>query len=78
MGKPLTPKRDESLHSSPQTSLLMKQPFRITIEHYNQKVSVEVDHSDVDLSEVANLLEQALKGAGFSEESVKEIINQEF
>jgi len=56
----------------------MIQPFRITIEHYNQKVSVEVDHSDVDLSEVANLLEQALKGAGFSEEGVKEIINQEF
>jgi hypothetical protein len=56
----------------------MKQPFRIIIEHYNQKVSVEVDHSDVDLSEVANLLEQVLKGAGFSEESVKEIINQEF
>jgi hypothetical protein len=52
-------------------------PFRVTIEHYNQKISVEVDHSDVSLSEVAELLEQALKGAGFSESRVKEMINQE-
>jgi len=56
----------------------IKKPFRITIEHYNQKISVEVDHSDVSLSEVAELLEQALKGAGFLESQVKEIINQEF
>ena len=56
----------------------IKKPFRITIEQYNQKVSVEVDRSDVSLSEVAELLEQALKGAGFLESQVKEIINQEF
>ena len=45
----------------------IKKPFRITIEQYDQKISVEVDHSDVSLPEVAGLLEQALKGAGFSE-----------
>ena len=56
----------------------IKKPFRITIENYNQKISVEVDHSDVSLSELAELLEQALKGAGFLESQVKEIINQEF
>jgi hypothetical protein len=56
----------------------IKKPFRITIEQYDQKISVEVDHSDVSLPEVAELLEQALKGAGFSEEGVTEMINQEF
>ena len=56
----------------------LKKPFRITIEQYDQKISVEVDHSDVNLSEVAELLEQVLKGAGFSEEGVMEMINQEF
>jgi len=56
----------------------IKKPFRITIEQYDQKISVEVDHSDVNLSEVAELLEQVLKGAGFSEEGVMEMINQEF
>jgi hypothetical protein len=30
------------------------------------------------LSEVADLLEQVLKGAGFLEESVTKMINQEF
>ena len=56
----------------------IKKPFRITIEHYNQKVSVEVDHSNVSVSEVVDLLQQALKGAGFTEELVMEMINQEF
>ena len=56
----------------------IEKPFRITIEHYDQKISVEVDHSDVSLPEVAELLEQVLKGAGFSEEGVMEMINQEF
>ena len=56
----------------------IKSPFRIIIEHYNQKISVEVDHSDVSLPEVAELLEQALKGAGFSEKGVEEMINKEF
>ncbi len=53
----------------------MKQPFRITIEHYNQKISVEVDHSDLDLMEVTDLLHQVLMGAGFGEEGVSEIFN---
>jgi hypothetical protein len=50
-----------------------KQPFRITIEQYNQKVSVEVDHSDVGVDEVAVLLEQALLGAGWGEAHIAEI-----
>ena len=50
-----------------------KQPFRITIEQYNQKVSVEVDHSDVSITELVDLLEQALMGAGWSEAQVAEI-----
>lgn len=50
-----------------------KQPFRITIEHYNQKVSVEVDHSDVNIEQLVDLLEQALMGAGWSEAQVAEI-----
>ena len=43
----------------------MNQPFRITIEHYDQRVSVEVDHSDVTAAEAVELFERALAGAGF-------------
>ena len=55
----------------------MSQPFRITIEHYNQKVSVEVDHSDVDISEAIDLIERALLAAGWNAETVNEIFKDE-
>lgn len=29
----------------------MKQPYRITIEQYDQKISIEKDRSDIDLEE---------------------------
>lgn len=48
-------------------------PFRITIEHWDEKVSVEVDHSDLDLDQVAELLQRALIATGFDPESVKEL-----
>jgi hypothetical protein len=50
-----------------------KQPFRITIEQYNQRVSVEVDHSDLCTEQLADLLEQVLMGAGWGEAHIAEI-----
>jgi len=55
----------------------MKQPFRITIEHYDQKVTVERDHSDIDIYEAAEMIASALVAAGYAEESVFEVINTE-
>lgn len=43
----------------------MNQPFRITIEHYDQRVSVEVDHSDVSADEAVELFQRAMRAAGF-------------
>ena len=48
-------------------------PFRITIEHWDEKISVEIDHSDLDLDQVAELLQRALIATGFNSESVKEL-----
>ena len=56
----------------------MKQPFRITIEHYDTKVTVEKDHSDLDIHEAAELVATALIAVGYSEELVKKVINVEF
>ena len=54
----------------------MKQkPFRITIEHWDQKVSVEVDHSEVSIEEVFDMLQQVLLGAGWHPDQVKQILN---
>jgi hypothetical protein len=43
----------------------MNQPFRITIEHYDQRVCVEVDHSDVSAAEAVELFQRAMRAAGF-------------
>jgi hypothetical protein len=43
----------------------MNQPFRITIEHYDQRVCVEVDHSDVSADEAVELFQRAMRAAGY-------------
>ena len=35
----------------------MKQPYKITIEQYEYKYSVEVDHSDIDFTEYIEVFE---------------------
>ena len=55
----------------------LKKPFRITIEHYDEKISVEINHSDVDIYEVADEFKKALLAAGFVEENIKEILKTE-
>lgn len=56
--------------------LTEKQPYRITIEHYNTKVSIETDHSDIDLDELATLLRSVLLAAGWSESLIDELMNK--
>lgn len=51
----------------------MKQPYRITIEQYDQKVSIEKDHSDIDLEEFGEMLYNISIAAGWSEENLKEM-----
>lgn len=55
----------------------LKNPFRITIENYNQKSIVEVDHSDVDIYEAASLMRKALLAAGYAEQSVDQIFSED-
>lgn len=56
---------------------MINKPFRITIESWDNKVSVETDHSDVDINQVAKLLASALLAAGFVKESIDEILDYE-
>lgn len=51
----------------------MKQPFRITIEHYDMKVSIEKDHSDIDAEELADMLYNVSLAAGWLPEILDEI-----
>ena len=48
----------------------MKQPYRITIEQYEYKYTIEVDHSDITYTEYIDLLKQISLAANWGYESV--------
>ena len=51
----------------------MKQPYKITIEQYEYKYTIEVDHSDISFTEYIDLLRQISLAAGWGNESVDEV-----
>ena len=54
----------------------MKDIFRITIEQYDNKTSVEVERSDVTLTQAMELIERALLGAGYAQGSIDDYFNK--
>lgn len=54
---------------------IMKPPFIITIEHYDTKVSVQKNHSDVNISELAEMLITICIAAGYDQDQVNKIFN---
>jgi len=46
--------------------------MKLTYEAYGHKNSVEVDHEDVDMEEVYQLVQQLLLGAGFHPQTVED------
>lgn len=50
----------------------INQSFRITIESYDMKISVEKPRSDLNIKEAMELVEQALLAVGYSKESIEE------
>jgi hypothetical protein len=51
-------------------------PFKLTLEHYGTSITVEVDHSDVDLEEVMRLFRSLLIAAGFPKSNI-DFLNEE-
>lgn len=47
--------------------------FRLTGEHYDEKVSIEVEHSDITLLEFLELFKKLAMGMGFDPETVQSI-----
>jgi len=56
---------------------MKKEPFRITIEHYDKKVSIEVDHSDVSMDDLWDMLRQITLAVGYHPETVKEYFDEQ-
>jgi hypothetical protein len=49
----------------------MNKPSKFTAEQYGTKVSVEIDHSDMDLDEVMDVFETLIIGMGYHADSLK-------
>ena len=54
----------------------MKDPYRVTVEQYEYKYSVEMNHSYIDFTEYIELLRQISLAAGWGIDDVKEFFDK--
>jgi len=49
--------------------------MKITVEHYNEKVSIETNHDDVTFDEFMELIRKVAHGVGYNSETIGEWFN---
>ena len=54
----------------------MNGPYRITIEQYDQKVTIEKSNSDITMDEYQEMLISISRAAGWQDSQVQDIFNQ--
>ena len=52
---------------------LENKPFKISVEHWDEKITIEKDYSDVTFDEYIEMLRTLSRGIGYGEESINEI-----
>lgn len=50
--------------------------MRITVEHYDEKVSIEVKHDDVTFGDFMELIQKVALGIGYNTNVVNEWFNE--
>ena len=48
-------------------------PFKISVEYWDRKLTVEMDHSDITWGEYVELLKDVSRAAGWGDEDVNEL-----
>ena len=56
---------------------LRRREMKITVEHYDEKVSIERENDDLDFNEFMQLVRKVAHGVGYSGETIDEWFNQE-
>ena len=51
-------------------------PFKITVQHWDEKVSVEKDHSDITFEEFIEMLRTLSRAVGWGNDSIKEYFGE--
>ena len=52
---------------------LENKPFRVTVEHWDEKITVEKDYSDITFDEFVEMLKTLSRGVGFGQDSIDEL-----
>ena len=47
-------------------------PFRVSIEHWEEKITVEKDHSDITFDEYIEMLRTLTLAVGYNQEQINE------
>ena len=48
-------------------------PFMISVQHWDEKITVEKDHSDITFEEYIELLRTLSRGIGFGQDDIDDI-----
>jgi len=48
-------------------------PFKLSVKHWDRKITVKMDHSDITWDEYVELLRELSRAAGWSNESIEEL-----
>jgi len=51
--------------------------MKITVEHYDEKVSIERENDDIDFTEFMELVKRAAHAVGYFDETINKWFNKE-
>jgi len=51
--------------------------MKITVEHYDEKVSIETENDDIDFTEFMGLIKRVAHAVGYADGTIDEWFNQE-
>jgi len=51
---------------------MIKKPFKLTAEHWDMKITIQKDHSDIEMEELHEMWISMVKAIGFSSDTIKE------
>ena len=52
---------------------MKQEPFRITLEHFDTKITVERPYSEIDVDQLKELLRSLCLAAGWAEKTINEM-----
>ena len=55
---------------------MTKQPFKLTVQHYDTKITIEKDYSDVTMEELHEMWLSMVKAIGYSTGTIKEYYSE--